>query len=114
MYEGIVEKINFFSPNKIKKKWLRAAHDVEYIQKLENLSLSKSEIRKTGFPLTRELVNREFIITQGTLDCVDYALKYGAAADEIDGFVVGKHELFPIPQDEIDLAGGNWLQNPGY
>ena len=29
-------------------------------------------------------------------------------------FVVGKHELFPIPQVEIDLAGGNWSQNPGY
>ena len=85
MYEGVVEKINFFSPNKIQKKWLKAAHDVEYIQKLENLSLSKSEIRKTGFPLTRELVNREFIITQGTLDCVDYALKYGAAANIAGG-----------------------------
>jgi hypothetical protein len=32
----------------------------------------------------------------------------------IDGFVVGKHELFPIPQVEIDLAGGKWNQNPGY
>ena len=41
-------------------------------------------------------------------------VRTGKAADEIDGFVVGKHELFPIPQDEIDLAGGNWLQNPGY
>lgn len=29
-------------------------------------------------------------------------------------FVKGKHELFPIPQTEIDLAGGNILQNPGY
>ena len=36
------------------------------------------------------------------------------AADEIDGFQTGKHELFPIPQVEIDLAGGNWTQNPGY
>ena len=33
---------------------------------------------------------------------------------EITNFVTGKHELFPIPQDEIDLAGGNWSQNPGY
>ena len=41
-------------------------------------------------------------------------VRTGKAADEIDGFVVGKHELFPIPQDEIDLAGGNWPQNPGY
>ena len=38
-------------------------------------------------------------------------VRTGKAADEIDGFVVSKHELFPIPQDEIDLAGGNWLQN---
>jgi starch-binding outer membrane protein, SusD/RagB family len=28
--------------------------------------------------------------------------------------VTGKHELFPIPQVEIDLAGGNWSQNNGY
>lgn len=41
-------------------------------------------------------------------------VRTGKAADEINGFVVGKHELFPIPQDEIDLAGGNWSQNPGY
>lgn len=36
------------------------------------------------------------------------------AATKIEGFTVGKNELFPIPQVEIDLAGGNWLQNPQY
>lgn len=41
-------------------------------------------------------------------------VRTGKASTEIDGFIVGKHELFPIPQDEIDLAGGNWSQNPGY
>ena len=85
LYEGIVEKKNFFSPNKIADHWLEAAHDREYIKKLQNLNLSKSEIRKTGFPLTKELVNREYIITQGTIDCVDYALKYGAAANIAGG-----------------------------
>lgn len=29
-------------------------------------------------------------------------------------FVAGKHELFPIPQSEIDLSGGTLVQNPGY
>jgi hypothetical protein len=29
-------------------------------------------------------------------------------------FVVGKHELLPIPQAEIDLSGGLLTQNPGY
>jgi hypothetical protein len=41
-------------------------------------------------------------------------VRTGQAASSIDGFVTGKHELFPIPQVEIDLAGGNWSQNPGY
>ena len=41
-------------------------------------------------------------------------VRTGQAASEIDGFVAGKHELFPIPQVEIDLAGGNWEQNPMY
>ncbi|MGY2132080.1 RagB/SusD family nutrient uptake outer membrane protein [Hymenobacter sp. HD11105] len=29
-------------------------------------------------------------------------------------FVKGKHELFPIPQAQIDLSGGQLTQNPGY
>jgi hypothetical protein len=41
-------------------------------------------------------------------------VRTGQAAQYIDGFVLGKHELFPIPQVEIDLAGGNWPQNSGY
>ncbi len=41
-------------------------------------------------------------------------VRTGRAADEIDGFTVGKNEVFPIPQDEIDLAGAGWEQNPNY
>lgn len=41
-------------------------------------------------------------------------VRTGRAADEIEGFVAGKHELFPIPAIEIQLAGGNWDQNPNY
>jgi starch-binding outer membrane protein, SusD/RagB family len=41
-------------------------------------------------------------------------VRTGRAAAVIEGFQPNKHELFPIPQVEIDLAGGNWSQNPGY
>lgn len=41
-------------------------------------------------------------------------VRTGRAADEIPGFVAGKNELFPIPSIEIQLAGNNWQQNPGY
>ena len=85
LHEGLVEKDSFFSPNVAKDFWIEKAHDKEYISKLNHLSLSKSEIRKTGFPLSRELVNREYIITQGTLDCVDFAIKYGASANIAGG-----------------------------
>ncbi|MFN5844400.1 MAG: RagB/SusD family nutrient uptake outer membrane protein, partial [Flavobacteriia bacterium] len=41
-------------------------------------------------------------------------VRTGQASNYIDGFVTGKHEVFPIPQVEIDLAGGAWNQNAGY
>jgi hypothetical protein len=31
-----------------------------------------------------------------------------------NGFVAGKHEIFPVPQELIDLSEGNLTQNPGY
>jgi hypothetical protein len=41
-------------------------------------------------------------------------VRTGRAAAEIDGFVAGKHEVFPIPLEEILLAGSRWEQNPNY
>ena len=41
-------------------------------------------------------------------------VRTGKAAQEISGFQAGKHELFPIPAIEIQLAGNVWAQNPGY
>ena len=41
-------------------------------------------------------------------------VRTGRAGAEIDGFQTGKHELFPIPSIEIELAGNRWQQNPGY
>ena len=40
-------------------------------------------------------------------------VRWGIAADVIDGFVAGKNEVFPIPQTELDL-NRNLHQNPGY
>ena len=41
-------------------------------------------------------------------------VRTGRAAQEIDGFQEGKHELFPIPEEEILLSGNRWNNNPGY
>jgi starch-binding outer membrane protein, SusD/RagB family len=39
-------------------------------------------------------------------------VRTGQAAAKINGFVVGKNEVFPIPQREVDISG--LTQNPGY
>lgn len=41
-------------------------------------------------------------------------VRTGRATAEIDGFESGKHELFPLPNEEINLAGAGWPQNPRY
>ena len=41
-------------------------------------------------------------------------VRLGAAAGAIEGFQAGKHELFPVPFQEIQFSNGNWTQNPGY
>lgn len=41
-------------------------------------------------------------------------VRTGRAADAIPDFQAGKHELFPLPLLERELAGNIWAQNPGY
>jgi len=41
-------------------------------------------------------------------------VRTGQAANVLEGFQQGKHELLPIPQFEIDLTNGRFVQNPGY
>ena len=41
-------------------------------------------------------------------------VRWDEAKSVIPSFVVGKHELFPIPQTEIDKSEGVITQNPGY
>lgn len=41
-------------------------------------------------------------------------VRTGRASSEIDGFVAGKNEVFPIPLEEILLTGNRWNQNPNY
>lgn len=40
-------------------------------------------------------------------------VRWGIAAEVLDGFTTGKNEVYPIPQTELDL-NPNLIQNPGY
>ncbi|UCS92688.1 histone deacetylase [Echinicola marina] len=85
LYEGTITEDNLFSPKSLASQWILNTHDATYVHKLENLSLSKQEIRKTGFPLTKSLVDREINIMHGSVQACLYALEYGIAMNIAGG-----------------------------
>jgi len=72
------------------------------------------DITATGAALTNAIYNERRIELVGEGHRFFDLVRTGRAAQEINGFVAGKHELFPIPDIEIQLAGNRWPQNPGY
>lgn len=85
LYEGIVKEDNFFKPIPIDEKWILTTHTQEYWTKLRELTLSKSEVRATGFPLSEALVDREITILNGSVQAAKYALRYGIAMNIAGG-----------------------------
>ncbi|WP_405200279.1 histone deacetylase [Christiangramia sp. LLG6405-1] len=85
LHEGTCEDENFFKPDPIDESLILRAHTAVYVERLKNLDLSKKEIRVSGFPLSQELVDREQIIAQGTIDACKYALEYGVSMNIAGG-----------------------------
>lgn len=75
--QGVVEETAFFEPNQIEEVAILLAHSADYWQKLKSLSLTRLEIRRTGFPLSAELIKRERLIAAGTLNSSLNALRTG-------------------------------------
>lgn len=74
--QGISKKTDFFLPDYPSIKSVVEVHDEQYVLKLKNLKLTRSEIRKIGFPLSKELIDREFLIAGGTIMGANKALEY--------------------------------------
>ena len=85
----------------------------DYLNQVRN-RVNMSPINATGNALTEAIWLERRLELSGEGHRFFDLVRTGKAADEINGFVSGKHELFPIPQAEIDLAGGNWSQNNNY
>ncbi len=79
LHEGTIEPAEMHEPQPMGEQTILLTHDVDYWQRLKDLNLTKNEIRRTGFPLSPELVQREIIIAQGTLDGALHALQHGIA-----------------------------------
>jgi acetoin utilization deacetylase AcuC-like enzyme len=85
LYEGTLTTSNLFAPSQLSEESILRTHDVDYWHRLKNLSLTPKEVRRIGFPLTRELVEREITIAQGTIDCALYAKQFGVAMNIAGG-----------------------------
>lgn len=85
LHEGTLTSQNIFHPSPIARELVLLTHEEPYLEKLETLSLSPQEVRRTGFPLHKTVVDRELLIVNGTLECARYALRYGVAMNIAGG-----------------------------
>ena len=86
---------------------------IEYLN-LVRSRVGMPEVMATGTDLTEAIYHERRVELSGEGLRFFDLVRTGKAASEIEGFTSNKNELFPIPQDEIDLAGAGWLQNQGY
>ncbi len=114
IHHGIVPESAFFVPEPLAEAPLLAIHTLDYWVRLRDGHLTAAEIRKTGFPWSAALVEREIIIAEGTRHCCEYALAYGAAANIAGGThhaYPGHGEGFCLLNDQAIAA--RWLLDAG-
>jgi len=85
LLEGTCIKEDFFEPQPLDTEIVERVHDSNYVNRLCNLELDKSEVRKIGFPLSQALVKREFTIAGGTVAGAKKALNTGIAMNIAGG-----------------------------
>ncbi len=114
LYEGTITTANIFSPQPVSLKTLLEVHDLRYWDKLKSGLLTQDEIRRIGFPYSAELIQRELVILQGTIDCAKYAMEHGIALNVAGGThhaYSNRGEGFCLLND-IAVAA-TWLLNTG-
>jgi acetoin utilization deacetylase AcuC-like enzyme len=85
LYESIITLSDLYSPERVKEEIILLTHEKSYWEKLRDLTLSPAEIRRTGFPLSAELVERERRIAQGTINSSLHALDHKIAFNVAGG-----------------------------
>ena len=95
LYEGLISEKNLFSPSEVQEEIILLSHEKDYWERLKNLELSPADIRRSGFPLSAGLIERELRIAQGTINCCLYAIEHGIAFNVAGG---------------THHAGSNWAE----
>jgi len=85
LHEGLIHPENLFSPGELSEEVILWTHNQNYWEQLRDLTLPPKEQRRTGFPLSAQLIGREKRIAQGTIEGCHYALEYGVAFNVAGG-----------------------------
>ncbi len=112
VYEGTCTSANFFEPKIPSDDHILRVHTEAYFQDLKQLTLDKRAARKIGFPLSEVLVEREVIITDGTIKASTFALKHGIAMNIAGGThhaYTNRGEAFCLLNDQA--IGARYLQH---
>lgn len=95
LHEGLIKSQSLFSPGNLDEDIILLTHEQNYWERLRDLKLSDAEVRRSGFPLTATLIEREIRIVRGTIDASIHALKHGIAFNVAGG---------------THHAGSNWAE----
>ncbi len=85
LHEGSITTENLFAPTVCKDEVVLWTHAQNYVEKLQQQTLSAKEQRAIGFPQSPMLTQREWMITQGTIDCCHFALQNGVSINVAGG-----------------------------
>ena len=116
LYEGTIVNENLFFPGPLSEADIITTHTREYWEKLKLGKLTKSEERRTGFPYSKSLIERECAIAQGTIDCALFALEFGVSINVAGGThhaYSSKGEGFCLLND-IAIAAKYLINNKGF
>ncbi len=112
--ESTCSENNFYNPEKADDDIVLLTHQKEYFERFKSLHLSKKEIREIGFPLSKELVDRELQIADGTIKGVHYSIEHGISMNIAGGThhaFYDRGEAFCMLNDQAIAA--NYLINKG-
>ena len=91
LYDGTCTEANFFAPGPVDDRWVLGVHTPDYVHALKTQTVDARMVRRIGFPMSPRLIEREWVITQGTLDCTHYARRDGVAMNVAGG----THHAYP-------------------
>jgi len=111
LHEGTCNSVNFFEPDFPEIDHVLDVHDEQYVKNLQALEIDKKMARRIGFPLSQQLIDREFILAQGTIKACDYAIESGIAMNIAGGThhaFTDKGEAFCLLNDQA--IGARYVQ----